>query len=148
MTTASHLAQASLPPAPDPSKAPPPPPIPKEHLTPRTFLNSAADGGTTTSATSAASGSTAAPAGPAHTAPQLAILLGVVSVALLGATFVGQLGGPILIGRLNDMLSAQYGLLAIRYSMLVVMGCSVLAGLSFLAASAFIVQDTRRAAAD
>jgi len=71
-----------------------------------------------------------------------------VSVALLGATVVGQFGGPILIGRLNDLLSARYGDLAIRYSMLVVMGCSVLAGLCFLAASAFVVQDTRRAAAD
>jgi MFS family permease len=69
-----------------------------------------------------------------------------VSVALLAATLVGQLGGPILIGRLNDVLNAAYGQLAIRYSMLVVQGCCVLAGLCFLAASAFIVQDTRRAA--
>ena len=69
-----------------------------------------------------------------------------VSVALLGATVVGQFGGPILIGRLNDMLAASYGQGAIRYSMLVVAGCSVLGGLCFLAASRFLVADTRRAA--
>jgi len=68
-----------------------------------------------------------------------------VSVALLGATVVGQLGGPILIGRMNDTLHAQFGDLAIRYSMLVVIGCAVLGGLCFLAASRFIVADTRRA---
>ena len=69
-----------------------------------------------------------------------------VSVALLGATVVGQFGGPILIGRMNDVLHDRYGDLAIRYSMLLVMACSVVAGLCFLAASRFIVADTRRAA--
>ncbi len=68
-----------------------------------------------------------------------------VSVALLGATVVGQLGGPILIGALNDSLHARYGDMAIRYSMLVVMGCAVLGGLCFLLASRYIRQDTARA---
>ena len=68
-----------------------------------------------------------------------------VSVALLGATVTGQLGG-ILIGRLNDVLHARYGDGAIRYSMLVVMACAVLGGLCFLAAGRYIVRDTQRAA--
>ena len=69
-----------------------------------------------------------------------------VSVALLGATVTGQFGGPILIGRLNDVLHARYGDGAIRYSMLVVMACAVLGGLCFLAAGRYIVRDTQRAA--
>jgi hypothetical protein len=88
MTNAPHLAQVSLPPAPDPSTAPPPGPAPKEHLAPRTFLNSSADGGVSTSPTSTASGSTPVPAGSTHATPQLAVLLGVVSVALLGIALV------------------------------------------------------------
>jgi MFS family permease len=69
-----------------------------------------------------------------------------VSVALLGATVVGQFGGPILIGRLNDVLHARYGDAAIRYSMLVVMACAFLAGLCYLMASRYVAADTRRAA--
>ncbi len=69
-----------------------------------------------------------------------------VSLALLGATVMGQLGGPILIGRLNDVMHAHYGDLAIRYSMLVVMGCAALGGVCFLLASRTLVADTRRAA--
>ncbi len=68
-----------------------------------------------------------------------------VSVALLSATVIGQLGGPILIGRLNDVLHARFGEGAIRYSMLVVIGCAVLGGLCFLAAGRYIAADTRRA---
>ena len=69
-----------------------------------------------------------------------------VSVALLGATVVGQFGGPILIGWLNDHMRAQFGDEAIRYSMLVVMACAFMAGLCYLVASRYIVADTRRAA--
>ena len=69
-----------------------------------------------------------------------------VSVALLGATVVGQFGGPILIGWLNDHMRAQFGDEAIRYSMLVVMACAFVAGLCYLVASRYIVADTRRAA--
>jgi hypothetical protein len=85
----THLAQAGLPPAPDASKAPPPPPAPKGHLVPRTFLNSSADAsGTASSASGATSTSAAAPAGSGHAVPQLAALLGVVSVGLLGIALV------------------------------------------------------------
>ena len=68
-----------------------------------------------------------------------------VSVALFGATVVGQFGGPILIGWLNDHLRAQFGDEGIRYSMLVVMACAFLAGLCYLVASRYVVADTRRA---
>ena len=70
-----------------------------------------------------------------------------VSVALLGATVVGQFGGPILIGWLNDTLSATYGDGAIRYSLLVTQVVAVLGGLSFAAAGRFIKADTARATA-
>ena len=66
--------------------------------------------------------------------------------ALLGATVVGQFGGPILIGWLNDHMHAQFGDEAIRYSMLVVMACAFLAGLCYLVASRYVVADTKRAA--
>ena len=69
-----------------------------------------------------------------------------VSVALLGATVVGQFGGPILIGWLNDQMHAHFGEGAIRYSMLVVMACSALAGLCYLYASRYVRADTERAA--
>jgi MFS family permease len=69
-----------------------------------------------------------------------------VAVPLLGATVVGQFGGPILIGWLNDQMHARFGDAAIRYSMLVVMACAFLAGLCYLAASRYVVADTRRAA--
>ncbi len=68
-----------------------------------------------------------------------------VSVALLGATVLGQLGGPILIGWLNDTLRPQFGDMAIRYSMLVVMACAVGGGLCFLLAARHLRQDTARA---
>ena len=68
-----------------------------------------------------------------------------VSVALLGATVVGQFGGPILIGWLNDQMHARFGNEAIRYSMLVVMACAFLAGLCYLVASRYVAADTRRA---
>ena len=90
-----------------------------------------------------------------HQGPIYAVYIGVararmraiaVSLALLGATVVGQIGGPILIGHLNDVLNATYGPLAIRYSMLVVMGCAALGGLCFLGASRFVRNDMARAA--
>ncbi len=68
-----------------------------------------------------------------------------VSVALLGATVVGQFGGPILIGWLNDQMHARFGDEAIRYSMLVVMACAFLAGLCYLISSRYIKADTERA---
>ena len=68
-----------------------------------------------------------------------------VAVALLGATVVGQFGGPILIGWLNDEMHARFGDAAIRYSMLVVMACAALAGLCYLVAARYVRADTERA---
>ena len=68
-----------------------------------------------------------------------------VAVALFGATVVGQFGGPILIGWLNDQMHARFGDAAIRYSMLVVMACAALAGLCYLRAASFVRADTERA---
>jgi MFS family permease len=90
-----------------------------------------------------------------HQGPIYAVYVGVaktrmravsVSVALLGATVMGQFGGPILIGWLNDTLHDRFGDMAIRYSMLVVMGCAFLSGLCYLAAGRYVRQDTLRAA--
>jgi MFS family permease len=69
-----------------------------------------------------------------------------VAVALLGATVVGQFGGPILIGWLNDEMHARFGEAAIRYSMLVVMACSALAGICYLVSARYVRSDTARAA--
>jgi len=69
-----------------------------------------------------------------------------VSMNLLFATVMGQLLGPSLIGRLNDALAPRFGDLAIRYSMGVLVLCSVLGGLCFFAAGWFVERDMRRAA--
>jgi MFS family permease len=70
-----------------------------------------------------------------------------VSIYLLSATLIGQLAGPILIGRLNDVLDARFGDLAIRYSLGVVILCAALAGLCFLAGGFFMARDVKRTAA-
>jgi MFS family permease len=70
-----------------------------------------------------------------------------VSIYLLSATLIGQLAGPILIGRLNDVLDARFGALAIRYSLGVVILCAALGGLCFLAGGFFMARDVKRTAA-
>jgi MFS family permease len=70
-----------------------------------------------------------------------------ISFNLLSATVFGQFVGPILIGALNDALTAQYGDYAIRYSMLVVISCCILGGLSFFVGGYFMHRDAQRAAA-
>ncbi|MFZ1989851.1 MAG: MFS transporter, partial [Alphaproteobacteria bacterium] len=69
-----------------------------------------------------------------------------ISFNLLSATLVGQIVGPILIGALNDRLHARFGEIAVRYSMLVVISCCVLGGLSFFTSGFFIKRDAARAA--
>ncbi len=68
-----------------------------------------------------------------------------VSINLLGATVIGQLVGSILIGALNDLLAAEFGQTAIRYSMLVIVASSAAGGLCFMAAGKFIARDMERA---
>jgi MFS family permease len=69
-----------------------------------------------------------------------------IAFILLCAGLVGQVAGPLLIGALNDMLSARYGAAAIRYSMLTVVGWALGAALAYLAAARHISQDSQRAA--
>lgn len=69
-----------------------------------------------------------------------------VSINLLFATVAGQILGPSLIGRLNDALAPRFGDMAIRYSMSVLILCSILGGLCFFAAGWFVERDMRRAA--
>jgi MFS family permease len=51
------------------------------------------------------------------------------------AAVIGQIAGPVLIGALNDRLTAALGAQAIRYSLLVATICAASAGLSFLFAA-------------
>jgi MFS family permease len=67
-----------------------------------------------------------------------------ISFNLLGATVVGQLVGPVLIGALNDALQARFGELAVRYSMLVAISCCVIGGACFFAGGFFITRDIER----
>ena len=55
-----------------------------------------------------------------------------VSINLLGATFIGQLIGSILIGAVSDALKPAYGDLAIRYSLVVLLVWIAAAGLLIL----------------
>jgi MFS family permease len=67
------------------------------------------------------------------------------SALILGASFFGQIIGPLLVGRLNDWLDPAFGQMAIRYSLTVMVVVSLAGGLCFLAAARFIEADTQRA---
>ncbi|WP_232072144.1 spinster family MFS transporter [Paraburkholderia pallida] len=72
------------------------------------------------------------------------------SFATAVQNLVGTLGGlgvgSLLIGMLNDHLSATHGTEAIRYSLLLPVACLVPAALCYWTASRFINEDARRAA--
>ncbi|MGO8828605.1 MAG: spinster family MFS transporter [Steroidobacteraceae bacterium] len=70
------------------------------------------------------------------------------ALLLLCSSLLGQFIGPLLVGWLNDRLARWYGLIAIRYSMLVLVLCVGIAGLCFLFAARTLEADTRRAAGD
>jgi MFS family permease len=72
----------------------------------------------------------------------------VTAIVLFCSSLLGQLIGPLLVGWLNDRLSRFYGVLAVRYSMLVIVLCATAAGLCFLFAARSLEADTRRAAGD
>ena len=89
-----------------------------------------------------------------YTGPIFAILLGVSKVrmrAMAVATFVvlgslvGQFIGPLWVGYLNDLMQAQFGAKAIRYSLLVGPICAMLAGLIIWTSAKSLDTDTRRA---
>jgi MFS family permease len=69
------------------------------------------------------------------------------SLALLSAGLFGQVFGPLLVGRLNDVLLGRLGQMGIRYSMLVVPCGAVVAAVSFFAAAQHVERDMQRALA-
>jgi hypothetical protein len=69
------------------------------------------------------------------------------AVMLIVSTLVGQIIGPFLVGALNDSLAAEYGELAVRYSMLPGAVSAVIAGLCFWLAGNSLEADTARALA-
>jgi predicted MFS family arabinose efflux permease len=64
---------------------------------------------------------------------------------LLTATCFGQGVGPLVVGALNDYLKAEFGVVAIRYSLLAAALTTVLGGFLFLAAARSIRKDIKRA---
>jgi MFS family permease len=70
------------------------------------------------------------------------------AIVLLCASLLGQVIGPLLVGWLNDRLGRFYGASAIRYSMLSVVVCVIVAGFCFLFAARTLEADTRRASGD
>ena len=66
---------------------------------------------------------------------------------LLTATLVGQGLGPLVVGALNDVWKAAYGVDAIRYSLLSAAVTSTLGAAIFLIATPFIRKEIARAAA-
>jgi len=67
------------------------------------------------------------------------------SVIVFFAGLVGQVFGPLFIGALNDHLSRTFGNAAIRYSLLIVTLCSVIAGIAFWIAARNFSTDMQRA---
>jgi MFS family permease len=75
-----------------------------------------------------------------HQAPIFAAVVNIVaerrralaiSVVLLGASLIGNVVGPSMVGLLNDLLAGQFGDQAIRYSLLLISVTPVLAALCF-----------------
>ena len=68
-----------------------------------------------------------------------------ISLAILFSGLFAQGIGPLLIGYLNDQLLARFGDAAIRYSMLNIVVCALVAGFAFLMAGRHVEADMRRA---
>jgi len=75
-----------------------------------------------------------------HQAPIFAAVVSIVgerrralaiSVVLLGASLIGNAIGPSAVGLLNDLLHAEFGDYAIRYSLLIIAATPVLAAACF-----------------
>lgn len=89
-----------------------------------------------------------------HLGPVYAACMGVArpqmrataaALFLLIANLVGQVLGPLIVGFLNDALSASYGDLAIRYSLIVGAVCAALGGVAIISASHSLEADSHRA---
>jgi MFS family permease len=60
-----------------------------------------------------------------------------ISLLVLSSSLVGQVLGPLLVGFLGDRLAPLHGPGAIRYSLLSLSACAIIAGLSFWGAGRF-----------
>jgi len=89
-----------------------------------------------------------------YVGPVFAILVGVVKVRMRAmavavfvalGSFIGQFIGPLWVGYMNDVTEAQFGALAIRYSLLVGPACALLAGLVIWIAARSIEADSKYA---
>jgi predicted MFS family arabinose efflux permease len=69
-----------------------------------------------------------------------------IALLLTAAGLLGQVGGPAIVGMLNDYLAPAYGVAAIRYSLLIIAVTPILAGLAFWRAAAHYAADIERAA--
>ncbi|WEK46287.1 MAG: MFS transporter [Candidatus Andeanibacterium colombiense] len=66
------------------------------------------------------------------------------SVLLFCSAMFGQAVGPLAVGMMNDLLEPSLGDQAIRYSMLMISGTAIFAGLVFWLAGRFIASDSRK----
>ena len=69
-----------------------------------------------------------------------------VPIILLSATCFGQGVGPLVVGALNDVLKADFGAQAVRYSLLLTAVTTMLGALLFIVAARSIRGDIKRAA--
>jgi hypothetical protein len=68
------------------------------------------------------------------------------AIILLSATCFGQGVGPLVVGGLNDVLKADFGAQAVRYSLLSTAVTTMLGALLFVVAARWIRADIKRAA--
>ena len=68
------------------------------------------------------------------------------AIILLSATCFGQGVGPLVVGALNDVLKADFGAQAVRYSLLSTAVITMLGALLFVVAARWIRGDIKRAA--
>jgi MFS family permease len=70
-----------------------------------------------------------------------------IALLLTAAGLLGQVAGPAIVGMLNDHLAAEFGAVAIRYSLLIVAVTPIIGGIALWRAAAHYVADSDRAVA-
>ncbi len=68
-----------------------------------------------------------------------------MAILLLSTSFLGLAVGPYVVGALNDMLAPSLGVMAIRYSLLVIVASALAGGGMLLLAGRYIEADVARA---